>query len=189
MGKRRLIVGLSGASGVIYGIQILKRLRELPDVETHLVYTRAALRTLQLETGESLQVLRELADVTYKPEDIAASISSGSFVTVGMIIAPCSINTMGAISSSSTNNLITRAADVVLKERRRLVLMVRESPLHAGHLRQMRELALMGAVICPPVPAFYHQPTSIEDLVDHTIGRALDLFGIHLSDIDRWKSP
>src|ERR1700693_2991682 len=173
----RLIVGISGASGVIYGARLLELLRPLP-VETHLVMSRAAEVTLALETELKPAQLRARADVVHAIGDMAAAISSGSFPTMGMVVAPCSIRSMAEIASGVTTTLLTRAADVVLKERRRLVLMVRETPLHTGHLRTMLALSEMGAIIAPPVPAFYAAPQSLDDMVDQTIGRVLDLFGI-----------
>jgi len=189
MEKARLIVGISGASAPIYGIRTLELLREVPAIETHLVYTRAATRTIEIETDLSVADVSRLSDVHYEPEDISAAISSGSFKTLGMIIAPCSMSTMSCIAASVTKDLLTRAAEVVLKEKRILVLMCRESPLHLGHLRRMTELAEMGAQIAPPIPAFYHQPQTIDDLVNHSIGRALDVFGLQLPWMKRWSSP
>lgn len=185
--KKRLIVGISGASAPIYGIRTLELLREVPEVETHLVLSRASRRTLELETNWTVPAIRALADVWYESEDIAAPISSGSFRTLGMIIAPCSMSTMSCIAASISKDLLTRAADVTLKERRRLVLMCRESPLHLGHLRRMAELTEMGAVIAPPIPSFYHRPQTITDLIDHTIGRALDVFDLELPWMKRWS--
>lgn len=182
----RLIVGISGASGVTYGIRVLDALREL-GVESHLVVSRAALLTLSQETDLKPDDLMGRADVTYRLNDVGAAISSGSFKTRGMIIAPCSVRTMGEIATGVTSSLLTRAADVVLKERRRLVLMVRETPLHLGHLRTMTALAEMGAVIAPPLPAFYARPESLEDMVDQSVGRALDLFDLDWSPVKRWS--
>ena len=182
---QRLIVGISGASGVIYGIRLLEALRALP-VESHLVMTKAAELTLAYETDYKPAAVRALADVAYAPGDLGAALASGSFTTLGMIVAPCSIRSMSEIATGVTTSLLTRAADVMLKERRRLVLMVRESPLHAGHLRTMVALAELGAIIAPPVPAFYSMPRSIDDIVDHTVGRALDLFGIDAGVVRRW---
>ena len=184
----RLIVGISGASGVIYGARLLDLLRPLP-VETHLVVSRAAEVTLALETELKPAELRARADVVHAIGDMAAPISSGSFKTLGMIIAPCSIRSMGEIASGVTTTLLTRAADVVLKERRRLVLLVRESPLHTGHLRVMTALSEMGAIIAPPVPAFYAKPTSLAEMIDQTLGRALDLFGLEAGIVRRWGEP
>ena len=181
----RLVVGVSGASGVIYGIRMLQTLRRI-GVESHLVVSRSAEVTLAHETAMKVAELRALADVSYSAADIGAAISSGSFRTLGMVVAPCSVRTMSEIASGVTSTLLTRAADVALKERRRLVLMVRETPLHLGHLRTMTALAEMGAVIAPPVPAFYARPDSIDDLVDHSVGRVLDLFGLDAGNLRRW---
>ena len=181
----RLIVGISGASGVTYGVRVLDALREL-GVESHLVVTRAALLTLSQETELSADDLMGRADVTHRLNDAGASIASGSFRTMGMIIAPCSVRTMGEIATGVTSTLLTRAADVALKERRRLVLMVRETPLHLGHLRTMTALAEMGAIIAPPLPAFYAKPASIAEMVDQSVGRALDLFDLDWSAVRRW---
>jgi len=181
----RLIVGISGASGVTYGVRVLDALREL-GVESHLVVTRAALLTLSQETDLSADDLMGRADVTHRLNDVGASIASGSFRTMGMILAPCSVRTMGEIATGVTSTLLTRAADVALKERRRLVLMVRETPLHLGHLRTMTALAEMGAIIAPPLPAFYAKPASIAEMVDQSVGRALDLFDLDWSAVRRW---
>lgn len=181
----RLIVGISGASGVTYGVRVLDALREL-QVESHLVVTRAALLTLSQETDLSADDLMSRADVTHRLNDVGATIASGSFRTMGMIIAPCSVRTMSEIATGVTSTLLTRAADVVLKERRPLVLMVRETPLHLGHLRTMTALAEMGAIIAPPLPAFYARPDSLADVVDQSVGRALDLFGLDWSAVRRW---
>jgi flavin prenyltransferase len=181
----RLIVGISGASGVIYGVRMLDALREL-GVESHLVVTRAALLTLSQESDFSADDLMGRADVTHRLNDVGATIASGSFRTMGMVIAPCSVRTMSEIATGVTSTLLTRAADVVLKERRPLVLMVRETPLHLGHLRTMTALAEMGAVIAPPLPAFYTRPSSIDQIVDQSVGRALDLFGLDWSAVRRW---
>jgi len=181
----RLIVGISGASGVIYGIRLLETLRALA-IESHLVISKAAEITLTEETNLTLAQVRQIATRTYRTGDIAAPISSGSFRTRGMIVAPCSIRTMSEIACGVTSSLLTRAADVVLKERKPLVLMVRETPLHLGHLRTMAQLTEMGAVIAPPVPAFYNRPTTIDDLIDHTIGRVLDQFDIDSGRVRRW---
>ncbi|WP_074766368.1 UbiX family flavin prenyltransferase [Magnetospirillum fulvum] len=181
----RLIVGLSGASGTIYGIRILEMLRRI-GVESHLVMSRAAEITLGYESEMTADQVRALADHAHSVDNIAAPPASGSFRTLGMIVAPCSIRTMSEIASGVTTSLLTRAADVTLKERRRLVLMVRETPLHAGHLRTMLNLTEMGAVIAPPVPGFYARPQSLDDLVEHTAGRALDLFGLDCGTLRRW---
>ena len=177
---KRLIVGISGASGAIYGVRLLQVLRDVADVETHLVMSQAARQTLSLETDFSLREVQALADVTHDARDIAASISSGSFQTLGMVILPCSIKTLSGIVHSYTDGLLTRAADVVLKERRPLVLCVRETPLHLGHLRLMTQAAEIGAVIMPPVPAFYHRPQSLDDVINQTVNRVLDQFAITL---------
>ena len=182
----RLIVGISGASGTIYGVRLLELLRKA-EVETHLVMSRSAEMTLAYETDIKPKDVRALASVHYAVTDIGAAISSGSFPTMGMIIAPCSIRTMSEIASGVTASLLSRAADVVLKEKRRLVLAIRETPLHVGHLRSMTVLAEIGAVIAPIVPAFYNRPQSVDDIVNHTCGRLLDLFGIDTGSVKRWK--
>jgi flavin prenyltransferase len=181
----RLIVGISGASGAIYGARLLELLRPLA-VETHLVMSRTAEVTLAFETDLKPAEVRGRADVVHAIGDLAAPISSGSFKTIGMIIAPCSIRSMAEIASGATTTLLTRAADVVLKERRRLVLLVRETPLHTGHLRTMTALSEMGAVIAPPVPAFYAKPQTLVEMIDQTLGRALDLFGLDTRTVRRW---
>jgi flavin prenyltransferase len=183
--KPRLVVGITGASGAIYGIRLLERLREL-DVETHLVVTSWARVTIEHETGYTLAQAKALADVTYGEGDQAAAISSGSFLTHGMVVAPCSTKTLAAIANGFSHNLVARAADVTLKERRRLVLVVRESPLSAIHLRNMLTLAEMGVSICPPVPAFYNKPASIDDIVDQTVVRVLDQLELNVSTPARW---
>ncbi|HDT2074114.1 MULTISPECIES: UbiX family flavin prenyltransferase [Enterobacter] len=186
---KRLIVGLSGASGAIYGVRLLQVLRNVAEVETHLVMSQAARQTLSLETDLSLRDVQALADVVHDARDIAASISSGSFKTAGMVILPCSIKTLSGIVNSYTDTLVTRAADVVLKERRPLVLCVRETPLHLGHLRLMTQAAELGAVIMPPVPAFYHRPASLDDVINQTVNRVLDQFDIDLPEdlFTRWQ--
>lgn len=181
----RIIVGISGASGVIYGIRALQALREL-DVETHLVASKAAEMTMGYETDYTPASLRALADYVYKPSDIGASIASGSFRNMGMLVAPCSVRSMSEIATGVTSGLIARAADVTLKERRRLVLMVRETPFHLGHLRTMTALTEMGAVIHPPLPAFYTNPATIDDLINQSVGRALDMFGLDWTPTRRW---
>jgi 4-hydroxy-3-polyprenylbenzoate decarboxylase len=186
--KSRLIIGLSGASGIVYGVRLLKMLRSLP-VETHLVMTRAAEVTLAHETDLRVQDVRELADEVHGIADLAAPISSGSFKTLGMIVAPCSIKSAAEIAGGVTSTLLSRAADVTLKERRRLVLMVRETPLHTGHLRMLAAVSELGAVVAPPVPAFYARPESLEAMVDHTLGRMLDLFGLESGTVQRWGEP
>ncbi|HDR2682353.1 TPA: UbiX family flavin prenyltransferase [Enterobacter ludwigii] len=186
---KRLIVGLSGASGAIYGVRLLQVLRDVAEVETHLVMSQAARQTLSLETDLSLRDVQALADVVHDARDIAASISSGSFKTAGMVILPCSIKTLSGIVNSYTDTLVTRAADVVLKERRPLVLCVRETPLHLGHLRLMTQAAELGAVIMPPVPAFYHRPVSLDDVINQMVNRVLDQFDIDLPEdlFTRWQ--
>ncbi|MGE3708961.1 MAG: UbiX family flavin prenyltransferase [Hyphomicrobiaceae bacterium] len=184
---RRLVVGISGASGIIYGIRMLEVLRKL-DVETHLVMSKAAEMTLAYETEYKAKDIRDLATHSHPVGDIGASISSGSFHTLGMVIAPCSIRTMSEIATGITGSLLSRAADVVLKERRRLVLGIRETPLHTGHLRTLTQLSEMGAVICPVVPAFYNRPKTLDDIVNHSVGRMLDLFDIDIGSLKRWKA-
>ena len=181
----RLVVGVSGASGVTYGLRVLDACRDL-GVESHLIFSRAAALTLAQETDLSLADVAARASLTYRPADVGASIASGSFPTLGMIVAPCSVRTMSEIATGVTSSLLTRAADVTLKERRPLVLMVRETPLHLGHLRTMVRLAEMGAIIAPPMPAFYARPASLEDMVDQSVGRALDLFGLSWASVKRW---
>jgi 4-hydroxy-3-polyprenylbenzoate decarboxylase len=183
----QIVVGISGASGSIYGLRILEKLRQFSEVEIHLVITRAAERTAWLETGRTGNDFRALAHHHYPVEDIGAPLASGSFLTSGMVIAPCSIRTMSAIAAGISSDLLTRAADVCLKERRRLVLMVRESPFHLGHLRTMVALTEMGAVIAPPIPGFYHKPETVLDIVDHSVDRALDMLGLPVSDARRWN--
>ena len=183
--KVKLIVGLTGATGSIYGVRLLERLREL-DVETHLVISRWGARTLTHETPYSREHIESLATVTYPPGDMGAAISSGSFKTDGMIVAPCSAKTLAAIAHGFGDNLIHRAADVILKERRTLLLAVREAPLSEIHLENMLKLSRMGAVILPPVPAFYNHPRTIDDVVDHTVARMLDVFGLEVSGAVRW---
>lgn len=185
---RRIVIGVSGASGSIYAYRALQALRGA-DVESHLVMSGQAGRTIELETGMSVRDFEALASVVHRDDDLAAAISSGSFLSDGMLVIPCSIRSASAIAHSLNSNLLVRAADVCLKERRKLVLVVRETPLHLGHLRMLTQLAEMGAVILPPVPAMYAQPKSIEDIVDHTIGKALDQFGIEHALFKRWESP
>lgn len=186
---KRLIVGISGASGAIYGVRLLQILRDVADIETHLVMSPAARQTLSLETDFSLRDVQAMADVVHDARDIAANISSGSFKTAGMVVLPCSIKTLSGIVHSYTDGLLTRAADVVLKERRPLVLCIRETPLHLGHLRLMTQAAELGAVIMPPVPAFYHAPTSLDDIINQTVNRVLDQFDITLPEdlFIRWQ--
>ena len=183
---RRLIVGISGASGAIYGVRMLEVLRKT-DIETHLVMSRSAEMTLAYETDVKPKEVRALASVNHAVSDIGASISSGSFPSMGMVIVPCSVRTMSEIATGVTSSLLTRAADVVLKERRRLVLGLRETPLHGGHLRTMTVLADIGAVVAPIVPAFYSKPKTVDDIINHTVGRLLDLFGIETGVVKRWE--
>jgi 4-hydroxy-3-polyprenylbenzoate decarboxylase len=185
----KITVAITGASGSIYGIRLLEKLRQNPAVEVHFVVSRGGERTLFLETGKKTAALHALADQVYKVEDIGASLASGSFPIHAMVIAPCSVHTMSAIAAGISSNLIVRAADVTLKERRRLVLMVRETPFHLGHLRTMCQLTEMGAIICPPIPGFYHQPATILDLVDHSVDRVLDLIGLPDPKSRRWTLP
>jgi 4-hydroxy-3-polyprenylbenzoate decarboxylase len=183
---QRVIVGISGASGAVYGFRLLEKLKQNPNVETHLILSRSGERTAYLEMGKLAADFKALADHTYPFEDIGGSIASGSFQTDAMVIAPCSIHTMSAIAHGISSNLIVRSADVILKERRKLVLMVRESPFHLGHLRTMASLAEMGAIIAPPVPGFYHNPQTVMDIVDHSVDRVLDLIGASAPDAQRW---
>ena len=190
LNKNRLIIGISGASGIIYGLTLLQILKNLEDTkrpELHLVMSRSAEITLAYETKMKIKEVHKLADVVHANKDISASIASGSFKTDGMIIAPCSMKTLAEIASGVTNNLISRAADVTLKERRRLVCLTRETPLHIGHLKNMLALSEMGGIVAPPAPAFYSQPETIDDIVEHTAGRILDLFDIEVGLVKRWK--
>jgi len=187
MDPKRVIVGITGATGTIYGIRMLELLRTA-GIETHLVVSSAGEMTRAYETNLSKEELRALADVAYDIHDVGAALSSGSFKTLGMVIAPCSMGTLAEIATGTASSLLTRAADVVLKERRRLVLMVRETPLHTGHLRTMTALSEMGAVIAPIMPAFYNRPQTLDDIINHTVGRMLDLFGITTDVVKRWKS-
>lgn len=182
----KIIVGVAGASGAVYALRLLERLRANTAAEVHLVMTRAGEKTLFLETGKKSADLKKLAHFSYPLEDIACPLASGSFPVSGMIVAPCSIQTMSAIAAGVTSNVLLRAADVTLKERRRLVLMVRETPLHLGHLRTMVALTEMGAIIAPPVPGFYNHPQTVLDLVDHSVDRVLDLIGLPDEQIRRW---
>ena len=182
----KIVVGVSGASGAIYGVRLLEKLRLQPDVEVHLILSRSGEKTLFLETGKKASDLKALAHCSYSLEDVSGRLASGSFQTHGMVIAPCSIHTMSAIAAGVSSNLLIRAADVTLKERRKLILMVRESPLHLGHLRTMAALAEMGAIIAPPVPGFYHRPQTVLDLVDHSVDRVLDLLGLPSQTARRW---
>jgi 4-hydroxy-3-polyprenylbenzoate decarboxylase len=184
---RRLIIGISGATGAIYGVRLLQVLKSAPDIESHLVMSKAAERTITYETEFAIPQIRALADASYNIADIGATISSGSFQTEGMIIAPCSMKTLAAVAHSLSIDLLGRAADVILKERRPLVLLVREAPLHLGHLRLMVQAAEMGAIIVPPVPAFYNFPKTLDDIVNHTVGRVLDLFHIDVDIVKRWQ--
>jgi flavin prenyltransferase len=184
---RRVIVGISGASGVIYGIRTLQVLKDMADVESHLVLSASAKRTIHEETDWTAEAVEALADVSYNYRDIGAAIASGSFRTMGMLVAPCSIKSLSGIVNSFNDNLLIRAADVCLKERRRLILMVRETPFHVGHLELMVKAARYGADIVPPVPAFYNRPTTLQEVIDHSVGKALDLLGIEHSLMRRWK--
>jgi len=186
LARHRIIVGISGASGVVYGLRALERLAEA-GVETHLVLTRSAALTIGYELEMPLEAVKAKAAVVHPLADVGASIASGSFRTEGMLVAPCSMRSLAAIATGNTDNLLTRAADVVLKERRRLVLLVREAPLHLGHLRNMVAVTEMGAVVSPPVPAFYAKPKTVDDIVEHTVARALDLFGIEVPGAVRWR--
>ncbi|HLY56170.1 MAG TPA: UbiX family flavin prenyltransferase [Stellaceae bacterium] len=188
MTRPRLVIGISGASGARYGVRLLELLRGLP-IETHLVMSRAAEMTVAAELDLKPAAVAALADHHYKPGDVGAAISSGSFRTLGMIVAPCSVRSMAEIATGATSTLLTRAADVCLKERRRLVLLVRETPLHTGHLRTMTQLSEMGAIVAPPVPALYARPASIEEMIDQTLGRMLDLFGLDSGTVRRWGEP
>ncbi len=183
----RLIVGISGASGVIYGIRLLEVLHGVADVETHLILSNGAKLNIARETSFSVRDVEVLADVVHSDQNLAATIASGSYPTDGMVIAPCSMKTLSGVVNSYADNLLVRAADVVLKEHRRLVLVPRETPLHVGHTRLLHEAAQMGAVIAPPMPAFYNDPASVDDIINHTVGRLLDLFGIDSGLVKRWQ--
>lgn len=183
----KIIIGISGASGSIYGVRLLEKLRRRQGVELHLILTRSGERTLYLETGKRAADLRSMADCCYPVEDIGSRLASGSYPISGMVVAPCSIHSMSAIASGISSNLLVRAADVTLKERRKLILMIRESPLHLGHLRTMAALAEMGAIVAPPVPAFYTKPQTVDDIVDHSVDRVLDLLGLPEPDARRWE--
>lgn len=185
--KKKIIVGLSGASGICYGVRLLEILHD-QNVESHLIMSRSAKITLGYEMDLKVSQVEQLADQVYSPEDIGAAISSGSVKTMGMLITPCSVRSMSEIATGVTSSLLSRAADVTLKERRKLVLMVRETPLHTGHLRTMTALSEMGAIIAPPVPAMYAKPENIAQMIDHTLGRLLDLFGLDIPEVKRWKS-
>jgi flavin prenyltransferase len=185
MTTKRIVVGITGASGAVYGLTALKALRAA-GVETHLVVSRSAQITMAHETDVRVSDLASLADVLYRVDDIGAAISSGSFRTEGMLIAPCSVRSLSEIATGVTSSLLTRAADVVLKERRKLILLVRETPFHLGHLRSMMQVTEMGAIVMPPVPAFYARPATLQDVVDHSVGRALDLLGLDSNLVSRW---
>ncbi|MSQ18460.1 MAG: UbiX family flavin prenyltransferase [Betaproteobacteria bacterium] len=185
--KKKLIIGITGASGVIYGIRALEILRATGNVETHLVLSPSAARTIAEETDYDTAQVRALADTLYSYRDIGAAVSSGSFKTEGMLIAPCSVKTLSGIASCFDDDLIVRAADVQLKERRRVVLLFRETPLHAGHIELMAQATRNGAIVMPPVPAFYHRPQTLDNVVSQTVGRALDLFGIDAGIVKRWQ--
>ena len=184
----RIVVGVTGASGAIYALRLLQKLQR-PEVEIHLILSRAGEKTLYLETGKKGPDVKALAQFSWSIEDVSAPLASGSYGTDGMVIAPCSIHTMSAIACGITSNLLTRAADVTLKERRRLILMIRESPLHLGHLKTMTALAEMGAIVAPPIPGFYNRPATVEDLVDSSVDRVLDLIGLPHPDARRWYGP
>ena len=187
--KKRVIVGISGASGVIYGIRLLEILRSVPEVETHVVISSAGAQTIALETDYRPTDVTAYADASYRINDIAAAISSGSFKTYGMVVIPCSMKTLAGIAHSFSDNLLLRAADVVLKDQRRLVLVPRETPLHLGHLRLMTQVVEMGAIVAPPMPAYYHRPQEIDDIINQTVNRVLDLLDIELEQdlFDRWR--
>lgn len=182
-----LIIGITGASGVIYGIRLLEVLSSMKEVETHLIISAAGEINISYETDWKIEDVKAMASFSYKFNDISARIASGSFNTDGMIIAPCTVKTMSALANSYADNLLTRAGDVTLKERRKLVLLVRETPLHIGHIRNMEKLSEMGAIIMPPVPAFYHRPRTLQDIIDNTIGKALDIFDIKHDLFERWS--
>jgi 4-hydroxy-3-polyprenylbenzoate decarboxylase len=184
---KRLIVAITGASGVIYGVRALEVLRTVADVETHLILSPSAARTIAEETELTVDAVRALGDQVYNYKDVGAAISSGSFRTEGMLVAPCSVKTLSGIANCFDDELVVRAADVCLKERRRVVLLLRETPLHAGHIELMAQATRNGAIVMPPVPAFYHRPRSVDDIVRQTVGRALDLFGIDAKIVKRWK--
>jgi flavin prenyltransferase len=190
MDPRRIVVGISGASGAIYGVRLLEVLSVRDDVETHLVVSDGAAATIRYETRRDADEVKAMATVTYDPKNLAAALASGTFLTDGMVIAPCSMGTLSRVATSANDNLLARAADVHLKERRRLILLVRETPLHAGHLKLMLDVTNAGAIVLPPVPGFYQRPKTIEDIVDHTIGKTLDLLGIFDHGLFvRWEGP
>jgi polyprenyl P-hydroxybenzoate/phenylacrylic acid decarboxylase-like protein len=182
----RIVVGITGASGSVYGLRLLEKMRAAGNIETHLILTRSGERTAYLETGRLAGSIKELADYSWPVEDIGCRVASGSFLTDGMVVAPCSIHSLSSIAWGISSNLLVRAADVILKERRRLILLVRETPLHVGHLRSMTQAAEMGAIVMPPVPAFYHEPKTVADIVDHTVDRVLDLLGVPDPQARRW---
>ena len=186
-GRRRIVVAITGASGAAYGVRAVEMLHRLPEVETHLIVTSGARKTLAYETATDATAVMKLADVVYHEDDLAAPISSGSYKTDGMLVVPCSIKTLSGIANCHDDNLVVRAADVALKERRRLVLAVRETPLHLSHLRLMTEVTAAGGIIVPPVPAFYHHPQTVDDIVNQTVGRILDLFGLDVGAVQRWE--
>lgn len=183
----RLIIGITGASGVIYGVRLLEVLSNMKEVETHLIISEAGQLVIRHEIDRQLSEIRAMASFYYNINDIGARVSSGSFRTDGMVIAPCTIRTMSALANSYTENLLIRAGDVTLKERKKLILLIRETPLHLGHIRHMEKLSEMGAVIMPPVPAFYHKPKTIQDVIDHTVGKVLDVLGIEHNLFHRWS--
>jgi 4-hydroxy-3-polyprenylbenzoate decarboxylase len=185
--RRRIVVAITGASGAAYGVRAVEMLRSMPEVETHLIITAGARKTLAYETATDAAAIMKLADVVYNEDDLAAPISSGSYRTDGMVVIPCSIKTLSGVANCNDDNLVVRAADVALKERRRLVLVVRETPLHLSHLRLMTEVTAAGGIIAPPVPAFYHHPQTVDDIVDQTVGRVFDLFGLDADAVRRWE--
>jgi 4-hydroxy-3-polyprenylbenzoate decarboxylase len=187
--KMRIIVGISGASGPQYGIRLLEVLQKFENVETHLIISEAAKKNIQLESDWEVEKVEALADFVYKNNDLAASISSGSFRTEGMVIAPCSVKTLSGLANSFNTNLLIRAGDVTLKEKRKLIIVFRETPIHLGHLRLMTHLTEIGATILPPIPAFYHRPKTVEDIIDQIIGKILDQFGLDHQLFNRWKEP
>jgi len=186
-GRRRIVVAITGASGAVYGVRAVEMLHSVPEVETHLIITSGARRTLAYETTTDAAAVMKLADVVYQEDDLAAPVSSGSFRTDGMVVIPCSIKTLSGVANCHDDNLVVRAADVALKERRRLVLVVRETPLHLSHLRLMTEVTAAGGIIVPPVPAFYHHPQTVDDIVNQTVGRVFDLFGLDAGAVQRWQ--
>jgi flavin prenyltransferase len=183
----RIVVGISGASGAIYGFRLLERLNRITNVEIHLILTRSGEKTLFMETGKLAADIKSLSHFHYSVDDIGSRLASGSYPIDAMVVAPCSIHTMSAIANGISSNLVVRAADVTLKERRKLILLVRESPFHLGHLRNMTSLAEMGAIIAPPIPGFYHRPESVMDIVDHSVDRVLDLLGLPDPQLRRWE--